>query len=143
MKHSIRRLSPIETFDTFCKQGFHIGQGSDNGVWQRFIALTSCSWIGIMDGEIACMWGIIPPTLLSNQCYLWLNTTEALRGNEFLFVRKSQRVIEDILGEYPEITGHVIRGQDQSIRWLGWLGADFGEPEELFIPFVIRAKQDD
>lgn len=140
MSSLIRKLTPTETLDTFYKQGFHIGKGSENGVWERYIAATSCAWVGLVDRKIACMWGVIPPTLLSDQCYLWLSTTEVLKGNEFIFIRRSQRVVEDILSEYPEIIGHVIADQDRSVRWLKWLGAELGEPEGPFIPFVIRKK---
>lgn len=94
-------------------------------------------WTGSIDGVLACIWGVIPPTLMSYQAYLWLYTTDALKGHEFLLVRHSQMVIEEVLDEYPSIVGHAIIGSDKSIRWLKWLGAKFGEPQGLAIPFRI------
>jgi hypothetical protein len=103
-----------------------------------FCLLMSVSmWSGFIDGDLACIWGVIPPTLMSNQAYLWLYTTDAIKGHEFLLVRHSQRVIEEVLKEYPSIVGHAIIGSDKSIKWLKWLGAKFGEPQGLAIPFRI------
>ena len=140
MRQAIRQLSQSETFNIIHEHGFNLVEGKDNGVWQKWIAATSATWVGAVDGELVCMWGVIPPTLLSSQCYLWLFTTPEIKGNEFRFTRHSQVVIEEILEEYPEIIGHVRAGEDRSMRWLKWLGAELGEPEGLFIPFVIRAK---
>lgn len=98
------------------------------------------SWTGFVDGNIACIWGVIPPTLMSNQAYLWLLTTELVREHQFLFVRHSQRVIEEMLRAYDVIVGDAIIGNDRGIRWLKWLGAEFGEPQGMKIPFRIRKK---
>lgn len=104
--------------------------------FQCFRATTEY-WMGALDGETICIWGIIPPTLLSDNVYLWLYTTPDLEGNEFVFVRHSQRAVEEILRSYPRIIGHATVGADRSIRWLRWLGAKFGEPDGGLIPFTI------
>jgi hypothetical protein len=104
------------------------------------LAITQKVWVGILDGECACAWGLIPPTLLSSQAHLWLYTTKLIEGNEFLFWRCSQRAIEDMLKEYPLITGVADPAAPKSIRWLRCLGATFGEPQGKLIPFFIRAK---
>lgn len=108
--------------------------------FQCFRATTQY-WMGIKDGEVVCIWGIVPPTLSSDNAYLWLYTTPALEGNEFVFVRHSQRAVEEILRTYPRIVGHATVGADRSIRWLRWLGAKFDEPVDSLIPFTIRTKK--
>jgi hypothetical protein len=94
-------------------------------------------WAGFVDDILACIWGVIPPTMMSNQAYLWLYTTDVVKEHQFLLVRHSQRVIEELLKEYPSIVGHVIVGSDKSFRWLKWLGAKFGEPQGTAVPFRI------
>lgn len=94
-------------------------------------------WVGEKDGKFICAWGLCPPTLMSNSAYLWLYTTEALRGNEFLFVRRSQIAVKDMLKLYPTITGYCQVGSEGSARWLRWLGASFFDPVGSYIPFVI------
>ena len=97
-------------------------------------------WIGQLDHVLVCAWGLIPPTLLSTTAYLWLFTTEAVKEHQFLFIRQSQRAMEEMLKLYPCIVGHVSIDNPQAFRWIKWLGASFGEPEGRLVPFVIRKK---
>lgn len=101
------------------------------------LLMSTVIWAGFIDGRLACIWGVIPPTLMSSQAYLWLYTTDVIKGHEFILVRHSQLVIEEILEEYPSIVGHALMGADKSIRWLKWLGAKFGSPQGTGIPFRI------
>jgi hypothetical protein len=101
---------------------------------------SSMCWTGFVDDSPVCVWGLIPPSLLSDQAYLWLLTTPAVKDHRFIFVRHSQRWMQEMLKEYSIIVGHCQIGADESIRWLRWLGATFGEPQDNRLPFVIRAK---
>lgn len=99
------------------------------------------SWMGSVDGEVICLWGLIPHSLLSDDATLWLHVTDKFKGNEFLFVRHSQEVVKGLLLEYPVIRGHVLSDNDRAIRWLRWLGAEFGPPKEDWrIPFAIWSR---
>lgn len=107
------------------------------------LLFTSKIWVGFgRRGEFGCAWGLIPPTILSETAYLWLyHIEEVVTENQFVFVRKSQRMVEEMLEEYPRITGYCQTSKPSSIRWLRWLGASFGEPGEKVVPFVIRKKK--
>jgi hypothetical protein len=96
-------------------------------------------WIGLVDGKVACTWGISLPTLLSDQAYLWLWTTDLVKEHPFVFIRRAQIVVERLSKEY-NIVGHCLVGATNSIRWLKWLDAKFGEPDGDLIPFQIRKK---
>lgn len=104
------------------------------------LALSSSLWIGSVDGKFLCAWGLAPPTLLSNEAYLWLFATEEVREHEFLFVRHSQIAIAKMLKEYPRLVGHTMIGSNRSIRWLKWLGARFFDPVNGLLPFMIEGK---
>jgi hypothetical protein len=108
--------------------------------FERCLMLSSDLWVGIVNEELICFWGLAPSTLLSNSAHLWLYTVEALKKHEFVFVRKSQLVVEAMLDLYPTITGYTDRRRSKAIRWLKWLGAEFGHPEGDDIPFVIRRR---
>lgn len=96
---------------------------------------------GYVDGQCACVWGLIPPTLLSSSAYLWLLTTDLVEKHKFLFVRHSQRWIEEALCTYPSIIGDWIPNDEpRQKRWLEWLGAEFGAVIEGRATFVIRKK---
>lgn len=111
---------------------------SDEKTMEFCLLMSIIIWAGFIRGKLACIWGVIPPSLMSNQAYLWLNTTEVLKGHEFIFVRHSQRVFEELLEEYPSVVGHVIIGADKAYRWLRWLGAEFGPPQGMVVPYRIN-----
>lgn len=139
MTVDIARYSRAEIKALLC-QGNHVSR-DDEAKMDQCLALSQSLYVGHIDGKLICLWGLIPPTLLSTRAYLWLYTTAAVRDHEFIFVRRSQRAIELLLEEYPAIYGHVHVGHPDSIRWLKWLGAEFSEPDGKLIPFVIRKKQ--
>lgn len=95
---------------------------------------------GFIDGEVACMWGLIPPSLLSSTAYLWLLTTDIIAEHKFLFIRYSQRYIEEALKQYPTIIGDVLVDNYPAQRWLKWLGAELGPAVKGRKSFVIKAK---
>ena len=95
---------------------------------------------GLIDGEVACVWGLIPPTILSDTAYLWLLTTDVVARKKFLFIRYSQIYVEHALRSFPIIVGDCMANNASAIRWLRWLGAEFHNPVGLKIPFTIRAK---
>jgi hypothetical protein len=118
----------------------HLVLSQDN-IWamEYCFDMSTCIWTGHIDGQLACIWGLIPPTLLSNQAYLWLYTTDVIKEHQFILIRHSQLVMEEILKRYKSVCGHVVfgSGDSKSVRWLKWLGAKFGEPEENGVPFRI------
>lgn len=101
---------------------------------------STAMWVGLIDGALACVWGLVPPTLLSSQAYLWLHTTDVMKGHEFMFVRRSQIGVAEMLKMYPVIVGHAEVRNTRAIKWIKWLGGTFGEPDGRLIPFTIRGK---
>lgn len=97
-------------------------------------------WIGSVEEKLICAWGLVPPTLLADEAYLWLFSTPSVSEHKFVFVRYSQRVIEEMLKIYPKIVGVTAINAKDSIRWLKWLGAKFGEPQDAYLPFTIVAR---
>jgi hypothetical protein len=94
-----------------------------------------------MDDEVACVWGVVAPSLVSDQAYLWLYTNRPVDEHQFTFIRHSQRVIEDLLKTHSQIVGFCAIAASQSRRWLKWLGATFGDSVDgKYIPFQIRRK---
>lgn len=101
---------------------------------------SSVRCVGYVDGNPACVWGLIPRTLLSQQAYLWLLTTDVCAEHKFLLVRYSQLFVEQALKTYTTLTGHVDAGNFSAKRWLKWLGAEFGETDGKKVNFTIRKR---
>lgn len=95
---------------------------------------------GFIDGIVACVWGLRPPTILSNAAYLWLLTTDIIAEHKFILIRYSRRYIEEALKRFPIIIGDVHIQNEPAKRWIKWLGAEFGPLDRDRLPFVIRAK---
>lgn len=98
---------------------------------------SSVRYVGYVDDKPACVWGLIPRSLLSNQAYLWLLTTDIAVEHKFLLVRYSQRFVEDALKTYECLYGHVEAGNFRAKRWLKWLGAEFGKADGKKVDFKI------
>ncbi len=115
--------------------------------FQRFALVTQKVWICEFKGQFVAMWGVIPPTLLSDSAYLWSYSDQDAFSDDkdkpslrFIAMQKSREAVAEMLEEWPVIFGHSSVGEDNSIRWLRWLGAEFLEPDGKLIPFIIRRK---
>lgn len=80
------------------------------------------AFTAFVDNEIACMWGIHRPTMLSDTAYMWLVTTPLVEQHAFMFARRSQIYLRGLKEHFSLIQGHVDARFKRSIRWLGWLG---------------------
>lgn len=110
-------------------------------ILRGFIFRSSEFWVGKVEGKTACIFGLIPPSILSDTAYLWLLTTDAVDENTFLFVRHSQQWMEQALKRYSVIHGHVAQYNRKAKRWLEWLGAEINPSAEGGRhAFVIKAK---
>jgi len=109
-------------------------------ILRRYLRSSEEVWLGMHDDKVACVYGLAPPTVLSNRAYLWLLTTDLVDQHKFLFIRHSQLVIEDALKRYDMVIGHVAVGNTSARKWLRWLGAEIGVPENGFSKFEIRRR---
>lgn len=107
----------------------------------EMIDTTANLYVGFISRKIVCIWGLVPPTLLSNSAYLWLYTTERIKDHEFIFVRKSQIAVEEMLTMYDTVYGYTASNNHRAIKWLRWLGAEFEHSEGKMLNFTIRKKR--
>lgn len=110
---------------------------AQSGNLKRWLKSTTMMWAGRINGRLVCVFGVVPPTVIADTAYLWLWETDQVKGNEFIFVRKSQIVIRELLQRWPRLVGMCKCDAERSQRWLRWLGARLGEPRDGFVPFVI------
>jgi len=108
---------------------------------RRWLRTSEEVYLGMHDNEVACVWGLAPPSTISNRAYLWLLTTDLVEQHKFIFIRHSQIAVEGALKRYEMIIGHVAVGNQSARKWLRWLGASIAPPENGMSPFVIKRRQ--
>lgn len=141
MTVKITQAKSINVADIIARSEFKDKPYSASHQLKRFIELSEIVRVGKVDDVVCCVWGLIPPSLLSSKAYLWLLTTDQLVEHQFVLVRYSQLEVAKLLEDYETIIGHCSVKQPKSIRWLRWLGAEFYDVDSLGrLPFEIRRK---
>jgi len=90
---------------------------------------SASAWSWIIDGEVACMFGIISPNMLDAQSYPWFLTTYLVETHARQFARACKTLLPELLERHPRLVGMVDARYGLSILWLEWLGAKIDEPE--------------
>ena len=112
-----------------------------SAILKRFIDRATDAYVGYINGEVACIYGLEAPTILSTtKCFLWLLTTDVVDRNKFEFVRNSEIVIENLLKEYELITGTTHTKDERAFKWMKWLGAVYHGHEKTMVPFYITSE---
>ena len=137
---AITKLSGSAAYDLIYPQCLAMLSEINQETMQRSMMNSSQVQVYREGDNVLCFWGLIPPSLLSDRAYLWLYTTEYLKGHTFALIRHSQRAVEEMTRDFPLLVGHCAASATQSIRWLRWLRAEFGSPCGKLIPFQIRAE---
>ena len=136
---TVARVGEFDRGDVIARSKVAEFAGVDKTL-DELLILSAFAWSGEVDGKIACVWGLIPPSVLSEQAYLWLLTTDLIEEHKFLFTRYSQRVVEMMLQVYPTIVGHIDQKEARAVQWLKWLGAEIIAREDGQLHFSIRRK---
>jgi hypothetical protein len=92
---------------------------------------------GLIDGQVACVWGVRANVILNDSAYLWMLTTQLVDEHPFVFVRHSQLMAEEILKRFSFIHGWVLADNQRSVKWLQWLGGTLVPGEDGVLNFTI------
>jgi hypothetical protein len=141
-KVAIEKISDI-SFDVYdvLKRSIYADHPDARRILLHFISSSDIVYIGKFNDKIACVLGLVPPTLLSDSAFLWLFVTSLINEHQFLFIRHSQLLVERLLKRYPTIIGMTDASNKSAIRWIKWLGGEYTmAPGERMLRFVIRKK---
>lgn len=137
MISEVLQMSKADIADLISSGGEFNLTENESEAFELCLRSTTSVWLGKVNGEWVCIWGLMQPSLADNRAYLWLHVSERVREYEFTFVRRSQIAVREMLKQYPVIYGHCQVGAKQSIRWVKWLGGVFSDPQGTLIPFKI------
>lgn len=105
---------------------------------------TQC-WTATADGEMACMFGVTPISMICGIGCPWMLGTDLITKNAGAFIRHSRSYIVDMLQAYPHLFNFVDTRNVKAIRWLKRAGFTLHDPVPhgpygmLFHPFEMKA----
>lgn len=73
---------------------------------------------------------------------VWMLCTKAVEEKPIGFLRETRRLLKEALKEVGYLENYVWTGNELHIKWLEWLGAEFGDttPDGLFQYFKFTKK---
>ena len=105
------------------------------------VAMEACDYtrVVLLDGKVVCMFGIggekgevgVP----------WMLASDLLKKIRKTFVRECREFLKEMSKDYTLLFNAAWTKNEEHIKWLKWLGFDFGIPEpmgpdgEYFIKF--------
>lgn len=89
---------------------------------------SSEAWAGLADGELVCLFGVAPLTLIGVTGIPWLMGSVAIERHQRAFLRRNADFIDRWQVEYPILRNFVDARNTTSQRWLRWLGFRIDPP---------------
>jgi hypothetical protein len=102
-------------------------------------------WTGLVDGELAAIFGVAPINALTGIGSPWMLGTPVLDRHQRILVRRTPEYIFRMLKAFPHLVNYVHAKNTTSVRWLRRLGftlheaVPYGPLGEPFHPFEMRA----
>lgn len=102
------------------------------------VACSTHCWTGTVDGEPACMFGVVPASMMSGIGVPWMLGTDLVEEHATAFLRRNKRYVKHMLTAYNHLVNYVDDRNVKAIAWLKWLGFTMSEPQPfgaLGLPF--------
>lgn len=80
------------------------------------------AWTAIAGGEVACMWGVSPGSLLAGVGVPWCLTGRPCDKIRVAFARGSLRALDAMHETFPILSSVVDARHVRAVKWLRWLG---------------------
>lgn len=106
---------------------------------------STSAWAGLVDGQVACIFGVCPINLLGRHGSPWLLGTDLIKKHAKAFLSRNMTYVNAMLEVYNVLENHVYVRNTVAIGWLKRLGFKFDEPAPhgkfgcLFMRFEMRA----
>lgn len=108
---------------------------------RRCLRETPKAFAAVIDGEVCCLFGVTPRSILTGHGMLWMLGTDGIVRHQYRFLRDSIECADAMNREYPILMNYVSDANEASKRWLRWLGftlddpAPYGVERQLFRRF--------
>jgi hypothetical protein len=117
---------------------------SDEVALRRCVATSVLAWSAYIDGELACILGVSPLSMVSGIGSPWMMGTPVLDAHSRILVRMTPEYIARMLKAFPHLVNFVHTKNRTSVRWLRRLGftlheaMPYGALGEPFHKFEMR-----
>lgn len=122
------KIRPADVLETHAASGQSVAS-----LLPVSVMMSRAAWAGLIDGEVACIFGVAGASLLSTVGYPWLIGTPAIEMHAKAFLRRCRPMVRQMLELYPTLVNYVDVRNIKAVEWLRWLGFKIHEPE----PFGI------
>lgn len=82
---------------------------------------------GLVNGDIACIWGVCPISIIGSKGSPWLLATPIIEKYPMSFLRRSRPVVKKFTALYKHMENHVDARNKVAIHWLKWMGFKFDQ----------------
>ena len=100
------------------------------------VRLSHEAFVGMADGEPACVFGIGYGSLISQMARPWMIGTPEIESHQFAFLRRNKAFIKAWAQEYGRLENMVDARHTASLRWVRWLGFHI-HPAVPFGPYAL------
>lgn len=117
---------------------------SDEEALRRCVARSLLAWSAYVDGDLACILGVSPLSMVGGVGSPWMMGTPVLDRHSRILVRMTPEYIGRMLKAFPHLVNFVHAGNRTSVRWLRRLGftlheaTPYGALGEPFHKFEMR-----
>jgi hypothetical protein len=108
---------------------FHATGMTVDAVLSDGLKVSTYAWAGLIDGEVACIFGVASPSVLSGEGVPWMVGSDLLDLHAHAFLRRSRRVVSHMLSLYDHLENYVDSRNTRAVHWLRWLGFTLHAPE--------------
>ena len=88
----------------------------------KAIKISSECRVGKANGEIICIFGVAPHTMVSDQGSIWMLGTNLLPKHSLKFLKECSNEVVDISAGFSIIENWCDARNKITLRWLKWLG---------------------
>lgn len=92
------------------------------------------AWAGLVDGRVACIFGVYPLTTLGSEAFPWLLASDLMVQHAKMFLRLNRPYITQLRKDFKWLHNYVSARNLAAIRWLRWLGFVIDERPVLLGP---------
>lgn len=91
-------------------------------VIESTVSLSSYAKAGWVNGDLICLWGVCPATLISKTGAPWFLATNRIEQYPLLFLRRCKPHLKTFKAHFKLLVNYVDARNTVAIHWLKWLG---------------------